>query len=118
LADPYNAGGKVLMGALRIEKENAMRTEAERKHHEIDQRRRELELVMAERDHCLETAQRELRNRSEELETLTLAEKTSPDEATQRQDEVVRKRDGELFHEQSERSKPAPAEVKKRKQSK
>src|SRR4030095_7736774 len=107
LADPYNAGGKVLMGALRIEKENAMHTEAERKRHEIEQRRRELELVMAERDHHLEAAQRELRNRSEELETLTLAEKTSSNEATQRQDEVVRKRDGEVLHEQSVRSKPA-----------
>jgi circadian clock protein KaiC len=118
LADPYTAGGKVLMGALRIEKENAMRTEAERKRHEIEQRRRELELVMAERDHHLEAAQRELRNRTEELETLTLAEKTSSDEATQRQDEVVRKRDGKLLEEQSDRSKPASAEVKKRRKSK
>jgi circadian clock protein KaiC len=118
LTDPYTAGGKVLMGALRIEKENARRTETERKHHEIDQRRRELKLIMAERDHHLEAVERELRNRSEELETLTLAEKTSSDEATQRQDEVVRKRDDKLLEEQSDRSKPASAEVKKRRKSK
>jgi hypothetical protein len=106
------------MGALRIEKENAVRTEGERKHHEIEQRRRELELIMAERDHHLEAAQRELRNRTEELETLKLAEKTSSDEATQRQDEVVRKRDDKLLEEQSDRSKPASAGVKKRRKSK
>jgi len=31
---------------------------------------------------------------------------------------VVRKRDGELFDEQADRSKPASAEVKKRRKSK
>jgi circadian clock protein KaiC len=123
LADPYTAGGEVLMGTLRIEKENAMRTEAERKRHEIEQRRRELDLVMAERDHHFEAAQRELNNRSEELETLTRAEETSSDEATQRQDAVVRKRDGELLHGQSVHSKPAvekpaSARVKNRGKSK
>jgi circadian clock protein KaiC len=123
LADPYTAGGEVLMGTLRIERENAMRTEAERKHREIEHKREELELIMAERDHRLEVAQRDLLSRSEELETLRLAEKTSTNEATQRQDDVVRKRDGELLHEQSEHSKPAirklaSARVKNRGKSK
>jgi hypothetical protein len=82
-----------------------------------------LDLVMAERDHHFEAAQRELNNRSEELETLTRAERTSSDEATQRQDEVVRKRDGELLHEQSIHSqpaveKPASAKAKNRRKSK
>ena len=40
LADTYTAGGEVLMGTLRIEKENAMRAEAERKRHEIERKRR------------------------------------------------------------------------------
>jgi circadian clock protein KaiC len=118
LTDPYTAGGKVLMGTLRIERENAVRTEGERKHQEIEQRRRELELAMAERDHCLETAQRELRNRSEELETLTLAEKTRTDEATQRQDEAVRKRDGEFISRTVRPLEAGTAEVKKRRKSK
>ncbi len=50
LADPYAAGGEVLMGALRVEKENTIRTEVNRKRHEIAQKLRELELVIAERD--------------------------------------------------------------------
>jgi circadian clock protein KaiC len=106
LAEPYSAGGEVLMGTLRVEKENAMRTEGERKRHEIDQKRREVELIMADRDHRLEATQRDLRNRSEELDTLTLAEQTSTDESTQRQDDVVGKRDGELLQPQSGRAKP------------
>jgi circadian clock protein KaiC len=122
LANPYTAGGEVLMGTLRIEKENAMRTEAERKRHEIEQKRREVELIMAERDHRLEAAQRDLLNRSEELGTLTLAEQTSSNESTQRQDDVVRKRDGELLqqshHLEPAMTKPASAAVKKRGKSK
>jgi circadian clock protein KaiC len=123
LADPYTAGGEVLMGALRVEKENAMRTEAERKRHEIEYKRREVELTMAERDHHLEAAQRDLRNRSDELSTLTLAEETSTSEHTQRQDEVVRQRDDRLLRQHSTRSapatgKPASAGVKKRRTSK
>ena len=123
LADPYTAGGEVLMGTLRIEKENAMRTEAERKRHEIELKRREVNRTMDERDNRLEAAQRDLRNRSEELDTLTLAEKTSSDESTGRQDDVVRKRDSRMLREQAERAKhamrkPARAAVKKRGESK
>ena len=106
LADPYTAGGEVLMGTLRIEKENAMRSEAGRKRHEIEHKRREVELIMADRDHRLEGTQRDLRNRSEELDALTLAEQTSTDESTQRQDGVVGKRDGKLLQDQSDRAKP------------
>jgi circadian clock protein KaiC len=36
LADPYTAGGEVLMGTLRIEKENAVGAEHERLSHEIE----------------------------------------------------------------------------------
>ncbi len=107
LAEPYTAGGEVLMGTLRLEKENAARAERERKHYEIEQKRREVELIMAERDLKLEAAQRDLRARSEELDTLTLAEKTSTEEGTQREDKVVRKRDSKLVREQTPAAKPA-----------
>jgi circadian clock protein KaiC len=107
LTDPYTAGGKVLMGALRIEKENAMHTETSRKRHEIDGKRRELEQTMTERDHHLVAAQRDLRNRTDELDTLTLAEERCGEESTQRQDEVVRERDGKLVREQATSSEPA-----------
>jgi circadian clock protein KaiC len=36
LADPYAGGGKVLMGAVRMEKENAMRKETSLKNHPLD----------------------------------------------------------------------------------
>ena len=61
---------------------------------------------IAKRDQQLEAAQRDLRNRSEELDTLTLAEKTSTSEHTQRQDEVVRQRDNQMLRAQSNASKP------------
>ena len=107
LAEPYTAGGEVLMGTLRLEKENAARAEHERKRYEIEQKRREVGLIMAERDLRLEAAQRELRDRCEELETLTLAAKTSTEEGTQREDKVVRKRDRKLVREQTPAAKPA-----------
>ena len=109
------------MGTLRVEKENAIRTEAERKRHEIEQKRREVELSMAARDHHLDAAQRDLRNRSEELDTLTLAEKTSTSEYTQRRDDVVRQRDDKLLREESARAlrpiaRPPSDGAKKRKE--
>lgn len=107
LTDPYTAGGEVLMGTLRIEKENAVRAEHTRKLDEIEHKRREVELIMAERDLRLEAAQRDLRNRSEQIDTLTLAEKTSTDERALRQDTAVRKRDSKLVREQPGGAKPA-----------
>ena len=48
LADVYTAGGEVLMGTLRWEKEDAERTQAMRHRSEFDQRRSALELVEAD----------------------------------------------------------------------
>lgn len=95
LADPYTAGGEVLMGTLRHEKENTMRIDSERKRFEIEQKRREVALVMTERDHHLAAAQRDLRNRSEELETLTRAEKTISIDHAPRQDKAVQRNKSE-----------------------
>lgn len=120
LADAYAAHGEVLMGTLRIEKENAMRAEAERMRHEIEQKRREIEVILAERDLRLEAAQRDLKDRSEELDRLWRAQKTSIDEGVLRRDEMVHKRDGDLFRKSAPAGgpatrKPAPAKTKKRK---
>ena len=114
LTDPYTAGGEVLMGTLRIEKENAVRTLAERKRHEIDHKRREIELILAERDLRLVGAQRDLLDCSEELDTLAQAQRTSASEGTQRQDAVVRKRDDKLVKEQANGAKPAGGKPRKR----
>jgi len=107
LTDPYTAGGEVLMGTLRIEKENTARAEHTRKLDEIDHKRRELEVIMAQRDLSLDAAQRDLCNRTEELDTLTLAEKTRTDERALRQDTAVRKRDRKLVREKGADTKPA-----------
>ena len=45
LADPYSAGGEVLMGTLRIEKENTVRTEHDRLRGEIAQKRQEIHRI-------------------------------------------------------------------------
>jgi circadian clock protein KaiC len=105
LTDPYTAGGKVLMGTLRIEKENAVRVERERKHYEIEQKRQELELAMGKRDMRLDAAQQDLRSRLEELGALTHEETTHTEETTHRHDEFVRRRDSELVHAQPDGGK-------------
>jgi len=109
LAEPYAAGGQVLMGALRAEKENSQRTETSRKRHEINGKRRDLERMTKERDRQIDGAQRDLQDRSEELEVLTTAEHTSAAGSTQRQDGVVRNRDGATVQKQANRAKPLPA---------
>ena len=121
LANPYTAGGKVLLGTLRIEKENALHTETSRKRDEIDQKRREVELIMAERDNHLEAAVRDLRNRSEELDGPPRTEETRNTEGTPRKEEGMR--DRKLPREPSTPQKPllaepASAAVKQRGKSK
>ena len=101
LEDPYTAGGEVLMGTLRLEKEKAIRAETERKRREIEQKRREVDLLLRERDMRLDGAQSDLRTRAEELDALALAEKAHSERSNEREDEVVRKRDGELLEEQA-----------------
>ena len=118
LTDPYTAGGEVLMGTLRIEKENAVRAEHTRQLDEIEHKRREVELIMADRDLRLEAAQRDLRNCSEELDTLTLAEKTGTEERALRQDTAVRKRDRNLVREQPGGAKPARGKPRARSKAK
>lgn len=119
LADPYTAGGKVLMGRLRMEKENAVHSQMNRKGDEIDERRRSVELDLAERDHHLAAAQRDPRKRTADFVALTLAEQTRGLEKTQRHDEEVRQREHKVLCDPSvstgrARTKPASAGVKKR----
>lgn len=113
LADPYAAGGEVLMGTLRIEKENAVSAGHDRLRQEIDQKRREIELIQLDRDLRVEAARREIQSRDEELERLTRASIVRPANGALRQDDVVRKRDGKLVNEQIDGAKPAGGDVRK-----
>lgn len=110
------------MGTLRLEKENAMRAEAQRKRHEIERKRREVDLVLAQRDLQLEAAHRDLCERGEELEALRTAETAAARERTQRQDVEVSKRDAAVLRQQTVPAKaetapstPAPAKPRRRK---
>jgi circadian clock protein KaiC len=70
LADVYTAGGEVLMGTLRWEREAEVAAEREREHAELKQRRKALELAQTEAQARLEIAQREMEARHAELAVL------------------------------------------------
>jgi circadian clock protein KaiC len=114
LADPYTAGGEVLMGTLRIEKENAVRAERERLREEIEQKSRELEIARLDRDLRLEAAERDLQSRSGKLELLTRTSVLLSDEGALRQDDVVRRRDSKLVRDQMDGAKPAGGKARVR----
>ena len=101
LAEPYTAGGKVLMGTLRIEKESALQSETGRKRQEVDVKRREMELTMKERDHHLVATQRDLRKRIDELDVLTRAAAGRAGETPRPSDQL-----GLASHEKAGRAQP------------
>ena len=117
LADPYTAGGEVLMGTLRIEKENLLRAEHERLRGEIAQKHQEIHLIQLDRDLRIERARREVQACDEEMERLNRTSTAQHSESALRKDEVVRERDSRLVREQRDGAKPAsgtgrPAERK------
>ncbi len=111
LADPYTAGGEVLMGTLRIEKENAVRTEHERLRSEIAQKRQEIHLIQLDRDLRIEGARREVQTCDEELERLDRTSDARRAQGALRKDEVVRERDSRLVREQTDGAKPPGGEA-------
>jgi circadian clock protein KaiC len=74
LADVYTAGGEVLMGTLRWEREAEVEAERERIRAQVEHRRRELELAEAEAEMRMEIIQRELQARRAELAMLQVEE--------------------------------------------
>jgi len=106
LTDPYTAGGEVLMGTLRIEKENVVLAEQERLRNEIAQKRREIDIIQLDRNLRLEAARRDLQLRDDELERLTLVSTKLLEEGDLRRDEVVRERDSKLVARLTNGAKP------------
>jgi circadian clock protein KaiC len=106
LADPYTAGGAVLMGTLRIEKENSVGAEHDCMRTEIEQKRREIELIQIDHDLRLESAKRSLQNREEELVRLDRVSQPRPYTDALRQDAVVRRRDDKLVRDQTNGDTP------------
>ena len=70
LAEAYTAGGEVLMGTLRWEKERAGAAERELRRAEAEHKRRELEASEAEIVRCLEVLKHELEAKRAELHLL------------------------------------------------
>jgi circadian clock protein KaiC len=74
LADVYRAGGEVLMGTARWQKEAEERATEELQRGSVEQKRRELELAEAEVNARVEVLQRELALKRAELERLQSTE--------------------------------------------
>ena len=107
LTDPYTAGGEVLMGTLRIEKENSVSAEHDHLRHEVERKRREVELIQLDRDLRVEGARRDVEVHGQELARLARTGRMRIEEAALRQDEVVRERDSKLVRAQTNGAKPA-----------
>jgi len=88
LTDVYTAGGTVLMGTLRAEKEAEEAAARERTHHDIERRKRELadtnELTQAR----IEELQREVAARSAEITRMNSAQELSKQEWNTRQGDI------------------------------
>lgn len=96
LSDVFTAGGEVLMGTMRFEREASERQAQRQLQAEKESRRRNLEIKNAETRSKLEVLQRELEAQAAEL---ALLEQQSDIQKRQRQadqDEVYRRRGGEL----------------------
>lgn len=87
LRDVYTAGGEVLMGTARWEKENAAKVEADSTRRNIDRRRRELEAAATIAQARLEALRLEIEGHRNELALL------GDEEAAGGRDEEQRRRD-------------------------
>lgn len=94
LADVYTAGGEVLMGTLRWEREEAERREEEQRRLEKEQRRRELKAAEAEMEATVASLRYELEMKRAELEQLEEASARRERQQEKQQEEVRRRRRG------------------------
>jgi circadian clock protein KaiC len=93
LADVYAAGGEVLMGTARWEKEQSERQAVESRRAEIARRRHEAEFAIAEAAARLETSRHEVATRRAEIDALQ-AEIQAIEQQTDDQVTDLRKRRG------------------------
>lgn len=95
LAKVYTAGGDVLMGTLRWEREEAERREQERRRLETEKRRRELEASKAEVEARIEALHHELEMKRAELEQLLADADWRKRKRDEQAEEVRRRRRGQ-----------------------
>ena len=94
LADVYTAGGEVLMGTLRWEREEAERRERERRRLEMERQRRELEAAAAEVEARIEALRYDLEMKRAELKQVEAEADWRERRREEQEDEVRRRRRG------------------------
>jgi circadian clock protein KaiC len=92
LADVYTAGGEVLVGTARFEKEAALRVERQRRALELEVRRAELRAAESELQARLEIIRRELEAKRAEMQLFETSEATVVDQGIATQTGVERLR--------------------------
>ncbi|HEX6060129.1 MAG TPA: circadian clock protein KaiC [Gemmatimonadaceae bacterium] len=97
LADVYTAGGEVLVGTARWEREAELREAERRRRVESERRHRELELVEAEVSARISALQRELETRRAELESAESEEAGRRDRMESKLGELRRRRFDDEF---------------------
>jgi circadian clock protein KaiC len=88
----YVAGGDVVMGTLRYEKESKEAIAKERARAEIEQKRRELELAETELRARIAALEREISARRTEIEVLNQEERVREHGLDERREEILRRR--------------------------
>jgi circadian clock protein KaiC len=96
LSDLYTAGGEVLMGTMRYEKEFAERRARQQHQAETERRRRILEIQQAETRSRLDMLQRELDAQAAELAFLEQEEESQERQQQAFRHEVSERRSGEV----------------------
>lgn len=108
LEDVYTAGGAVLMGTLRWEKEAAVFEEKERARQELERKRQEFEHSTAEIQSRVERLKRELESRRSEIAALDAQKATLEQYWSDMESKAIQKRKGE---QQSQNAHPANEEI-------
>lgn len=106
IADVYSAGGEVLMGTLRWEREQAQREAELIARREADRRRREAELSLAEVEVRLRTLEHELEVRRAELERIRDEERRDLRRQDARHVELLRRRGAAIADDEGGRGDP------------
>ena len=106
LTDVYSAGGEVLMGTLRWEREAAENREQERLRADIERKRRELEIAEAQLRTRAEALEREIKTHRAELEQLDAEQQA-------RESRWERERSTRLRLRDSDTPPPEPARRRK-----
>ena len=101
LENVYSAGGEVLMGTLRWEKENAILHEQQQARADLELKKNEIELLEAETQARIEALKRELETHRAELETLTREQEQREQNWIDRREATRYRREGDALPDET-----------------